>query len=194
MGGGKLNGNWDALDTLLGGVTTAQLAILDGATITTAELNILDGVTSTAAELNILDGVTATAAELNYVDITTVGTSEPSKVLTADAGGKVFLNGAQRSNVVAMGGTVIDCSAGNYFTTTIASNTTFSFSNVPSGASFALTLELTQTSGTVTWPASVKFPSDVAPTLTTGKTHVFVFITDDGGARFRGAALVDYTN
>ena len=74
--GGYLNGNWDSLDTLLGGVTTAELSILDGATVTTAELNILDGVT-------------ATAAELNYNDITTLGTVEASKVVTADANGDV---------------------------------------------------------------------------------------------------------
>jgi hypothetical protein len=92
-----------------------------------------------------------------------------------------------------MANTTIDCSAGNYFTITIASNATFSFSNVPSGASFALTLELTLTSGAVTWPASVKFSRDETPILTAGKTHVFVFITDDGGTRFRGAALINYT-
>ena len=50
------------------------------------------------------------------------------------------------------------------------------------------------TSGTVTWPASVKFPADTAPTLTTGKTHLFMFVTDDGGTRYRGAALADYVN
>jgi hypothetical protein len=42
--GGKLNTNWDDLDTLLGGVSQTEFAILDGATITTAELNKLDGV------------------------------------------------------------------------------------------------------------------------------------------------------
>ena len=74
--GGYLNGNWDSLDTLLGGVSNAELSILDGATVTTAELNILYGVT-------------ATAAELNYNDITTLGTVEASKVVTADANGDV---------------------------------------------------------------------------------------------------------
>ncbi len=44
--GGFLNGNWDALDTLLGGVTNTEFQILDGATVTTAEFNYLDGVTS----------------------------------------------------------------------------------------------------------------------------------------------------
>ena len=74
--GGYLNGNWDTLDTLLGGVTNAELSILDGATVTTAELNTLDGIT-------------ATVTELNYNDITTLGTVEASKVVTADASGNV---------------------------------------------------------------------------------------------------------
>ena len=44
--GGYLNGNWDSVDTLLGGVSNAQFAVLNGLTATTAELNYMDGVTS----------------------------------------------------------------------------------------------------------------------------------------------------
>lgn len=66
--GTTLNTTIQAIDTLVGSVTAAEVAKLDGLTASTAELNILDGVTATTAELNILDGVTATAAELNYVD------------------------------------------------------------------------------------------------------------------------------
>lgn len=44
--GGYLNGNWDSVDTLLGGVTNAQFSVLNGLTATTAELNYVDGVTS----------------------------------------------------------------------------------------------------------------------------------------------------
>jgi hypothetical protein len=96
--------------------------------------------------------------------------------------------------IVAVSALDIDCSLGNYFTKTISANSTFTFSNAPASRSFAFTLELTHTSGTVTWPTAVKWPGDTAPTLTTGKTHVFVFVTDDGGTRWRGAALVDYVN
>jgi hypothetical protein len=53
--GTSLNANWTDLDTLLGGVSQTEFAILDGATVTTAELNILDGATVTTAELNQLD-------------------------------------------------------------------------------------------------------------------------------------------
>jgi len=89
----------------------------------------------------------------------------------------------------------IDLSQSNYFTKTINGNSTFTFSNPSnSGVATTFTLELTHTSGTVTWPASVKFPADTAPTLTTGKTHLFMFVTDDGGTRYRGAALADYVN
>lgn len=87
----------------------------------------------------------------------------------------------------------IDCSLGNYFTKTIAGSSAFTFSNATAG-SYAFTLELTHTSGTVTWPASVKWPADIAPTLTTGKTHLFIFLTDDAGTRWRGAAIADYVN
>lgn len=107
---------------------------------------------------------------------------------------RLDVSGNQTTNVVAMAALDVDCSAGNYFTKTINANSTFTFSNVPASRSYSFVLELTHTSGTVTWPSSVKFPADTAPTLTTGKTHLFVFETNDGGTRFRGASLVDYVN
>ncbi len=109
-------------------------------------------------------------------------------------GAGVSVTGPYKENITAMGALEIDCSQGNYFTKTISGNSTFTFANVPTGCAYAFTLELTHSSGTVTWPASVKFPADTAPTLTTGKTHLFMFITDDGGTRFRGSSLVDYVN
>lgn len=96
------------------------------------------------------------------------------------------------SAITAIAALDINCSLGNYFTKTIAGNSTFTFSSPPATRAFSFTLELTHTSGTVTWPASVKWPRDTAPTLSTGKTHLFTFVTDDGGTRWRGAALVDY--
>lgn len=115
-----------------------------------------------------------------------VGTSSPAT--------KFDLSGAMSSNITAVSVLDIDCSKGNYFTKTINANSTFTFSNAPSSRAYAFTLELTHTSGTVTWPTSVKWPSDTAPSLTAGKTHLFMFVTDDAGTRWRGAALVDYTN
>ena len=64
--------------------TSAELNILDGATLAVAELNILDGVTASTAEINKLDGVTATTAELNYVDVT-AGSATASKAVVLNA-------------------------------------------------------------------------------------------------------------
>ena len=69
-----------------------------------------------------LDGtaITATAAELNYNDITTLGTSEASKVVTADGSGNVtFQDGAvdidiashDGTNGLKLGGTLVTTSA-----------------------------------------------------------------------------------
>jgi hypothetical protein len=101
------------------------------------------------------------------------------------------VTGQYKGSVTAVSLLDIDCSAGNYFTKTISGNSTFTFSNVPSGA-YGMIVEIENTSGTITWPAAVKFPNDTAPSLSTGKTHVFVFITDDSGSRWRGMAQVNY--
>lgn len=122
--------------------------------------------------------------------ITTVGITASGAATLSDTD----VNGPLTGNVTAVAASDIDCSAGNYFTKTISGATTFTFSNVPaSGNSFGFTLELTVTSGSATWPASVKWPNDSAPTLSTSKTSLLIFITDDGGTRWRGASLVDYT-
>lgn len=96
--------------------------------------------------------------------------------------------------ITAMAALDVDCSAGNYFTKTIAADSTFTFSNVPSGRAYSFTLELTHTSGTVTWPTAVKWNNDSAPTLSTSVVHLFMFVTSDGGTTFRASALTNYAS
>ena len=115
------------------------------------------------------------------------------KFETTSAGTK--FTGGIAQVATAAGALELDLNTSNYFTKTISGNSTFTFANpAASGQVTAFTLELTHSSGTVTWPSSVKWNADTAPTLTTGKTHLFMFVTDDGGTRYRGSALVDYVN
>jgi hypothetical protein len=117
-----------------------------------------------------------------------------NKTLTAPIStGEIYDNGSVRGNIVAVAALDIDCTVGNFFTKTISANSTFTFSNPPASRAYGFTLELTHTSGSVTWPVAVEWPSATAPTITAGKTSLFMFVTDDGGTRWRGAALVDYT-
>ena len=166
--GGFLNGNWDALDTLLGGVTNTEFQILDGATVTTAELNLLDGVTATTAELNYVDGVTsAIQTQLNAkVGATYTGDVDITGELIVDSYNETY--GAVTSSSNA---TTVNCEACNAFSHTLTENTTFTFSNPPaSGTAYSFSIEIIQdgsASGfTVTWPAAVDWPAATAPTLT----------------------------
>ena len=96
---------------------------------------------------------------------------------------------------VAVAALNVDCGLGNYFTKTIAGASTFTFSNAPaSPVRFAFILRVQHTSGTITWPASVVWPGGTAPSLTTGKYHLFMFITENGGTTWRGSSQVDYAS
>jgi hypothetical protein len=166
--GTKLNANWDAIDTLLGGVTNVEFAILDGATITTAELN--------------------------YLDIATLGTSEASKVVTADANGVVIFDAGVVEDETAITSTsnaaTINCRDGNVFTHVLTENVTYTFSNPPaSGRAFGFTLKVVQdsTARTITWPTSVDWAGGEAPDApASNEVNIYAFITHDGGTTWYG--------
>ena len=133
----------------------------------------------------VIDGTTG---------ITTVGLTASGAVSAAGVSTTTLdATSQQVQGITAVAALDINCSLGNYFTKTINGASTFTFSNVPASRAYSFTLELTVTSGAATWPAAVQWPSGTAPTLGTGKTSLLMFVTDDGGTRWRGASLVDYT-
>ena len=153
---------------------------------------------------NVSIGGTLTYDDVTNVD--SVGLITARKGINVTAGVSTFaaathqnagtkLTGPYSANITAMGANDVDCSAGNYFTKTITGATTFTFSNVPAGVVYSFTMEVTLNgSNAITWPAAVKWNGDSAPSITDAKTQLFMFITDDGGTRWRGSALVDYVN
>lgn len=96
------------------------------------------------------------------------------------------------SNIIAVAALNIDCSLGTYFTKTINGASTFTVSNIPSNKAYSFTLELTHTSGSITWFSGVTWPGGTAPTLTTGKVHLFMFVTSNSGTTWRASSLVNY--
>jgi hypothetical protein len=166
--GGYLNGNWDALDTLLGGISAT-------------EFGYLDGVTS-----NIQ---TQLDAKLSSVDLSSyTGDVDITGELIADSYNETYAAVTSSSNA-----TTVDCEAGNSFSHTLTENTTFTFSNPPaSGTAYTMSIEIIQDASasgyTVTWPASVDWPAATAPTLTAtaSAVDVFVFTTRDGGSNWLG--------
>jgi len=184
--------NVSATDKLLGR-STAGAGPIEEIACTAAGRALLDDADA-ATQRATLGLVIGTDVQAYDADTAKLDTAQSFTALqTFDSG--IANDGPYTEDEIAVAALDVDCSLGNYFTKTIAANSTFTFSNPPaSGRAYAFTLEVTHTSGTITWPASVKWPLDVAPTLTTGKTHLFMFVTKDGGTRWRGAALVNYVD
>ena len=173
--------------TILNADINASAAIVDTklATISTA-----GKVSGSAITSGTIGGTTAVTVSGAISTTSTVAVGQASAAANTD----LDLAGTYAQTVVAVGALDINCSVGNYFTKTINGASTFTVSSVPASRSYSFTLELTHTSGAITWFSGVEWPGGTAPTLTTGKTHLFMFITDDGGTRWRASSLIDYTN
>ena len=124
-----------------------------------------------------------------YVDATSEKISEVPAGDFLSTEGNGFAEGH-----TALSGTTpsISLNTGGSFSLLLSGNTTISFADAPATGSAGFSLKVTQDAGgsgfTVTWPASVKWPTGTAPVLTAtaNKSDVFVFTTDDGGASFVG--------
>ena len=85
----------------------------------------------------------------------------------------------------------IDCSLGNIFNKDITSDTTFTFSNVPSGF-FEIIIELSNAASyNVIFPSSVKYENNTAPTYSTHTDVLRMYTKDSGNTWF---AKLDYSN
>ena len=84
--------------------------------------------------------------------------------------------------------TAVSFQDGTVQTVTVAGNCEFSFSNPPaSGKAGTVTLIVTNGGAhTTTFASAVKWPSDVAPSLTTSGVDVISFLTTDGGSNIYG--------
>jgi hypothetical protein len=136
----------------------------------------------------------ATAQASGNAALSSAASAQTSANLKLPLSGGV-VSGQFAQNIVSLGlnGSGINTALGNYFTATISGNSTVIFSGAPSNVAYSFTYEVNHQTGTITWPAAVSWPSATAPTLTTGKTHIFLFVTDDNGSSWRASSLINYT-
>jgi hypothetical protein len=188
------------LSTVIAGLSTATNAAINAADSVLVALGKLQAQINDRLSLaggTMTGPITFAGAQTFPSSLATLTGTQTLTNKTISGGvhsGVMDISASHRSSIVAVAALAIDCSLGNFFTKTISANSTFTFSNVPAGRAYSLTLELTHTSGSVTWPPSVSWAGDATPALTAGKTHLFMFLTDDGGTRWRGSALTDFTN
>lgn len=105
---------------------------------------------------------------------------------------KAYIDGHETLTGTAVS---VDLSLANFFDITLSGTTTFTFSSFPSsGLASSWVIRIQQdSSGSaygVTWPASVKWASGTAPTLSgaANQVDVFTFFTHDGGTNVYGFA------
>jgi len=109
--------------------------------------------------------------------------------------GETIQNLGNRSGAVNL-----DLDVANVFTVNITGNTSFTVSNVLTGAttasSFTVYLRNNSANLSVSWPTNFKFPNGLAPvrTLEASRTDVWIFVTPDQGTTWFGAvALYNYS-
>lgn len=105
----------------------------------------------------------------------------------SDDGGKEELGGTATSGTAY----TINLANGNVQDVTLTDNCTFTFSGTTASVACSFTLILRQDGSglhTVTWPASVDWPSATAPTISSGASDVdvYTFLTVDNGTTWLG--------
>tara|TARA_B100000686_G_scaffold70952_1_gene76711 strand:- start:2308 stop:3021 length:714 start_codon:yes stop_codon:yes gene_type:complete len=185
------------------GVITARAGVkvtAGGVDVTAGGVDVTaGGINIGAGGINAVGVVTATSISATSYSgdgsgLTGMASTDKVATTTLNVSGISTFAGTIVTDATAMGANSVDCSTGNFFTKTITGATTLTFDSVPAGV-YSFTMEVTLNgSNAITWPASVKWNADTAPTITDGKTQLFMFITNNGGTRWRGSALVDYVN
>lgn len=157
------------------------------------------------------DGTTLTATNSSVLPITSGGTGQTTLAAasiatytgtetltnkTIEAG--TFTNGYTEEVATANTSTAytIDLAGGTVQILTLTGNCTYTFPTPVAGKSFILIQKQDGTgSRTVTWPASVDWPSATAPTLTAtaSKADKFVFTAIDGSNWLGSVAGQNYT-
>lgn len=176
---------------------------------TTSKFRLYNGtawsdVTPAASAGDVVGPASATDNAIVRFDTTTGKLIQNSTASLTDLGylttaglvGTEFVRNAgyYLSDVVAITNPAsIDIRTKSYMTMTVASAVTVGFTNTTTaGSVLSFTIEINMSSGSITWPSSVKWPGGTTPTFTVGKKHLVMFSTRDNGTTFYASALTDY--
>lgn len=166
-----------------------------GSGSTTVSLTLSEsGVTAGTYKSVTVDAKGRVTAGTNPTTLDGYGITDAVSSSNPTLTGTIQHSGSIRSTINTISASTVDCSLGNYFTKTVSSDTTFVFSNAPNSVAYSFTMRVYHTGGVITFPGSVQWPGNQAPSLSSGKYHMFMFVTENGGTTWRGAALINYNS
>lgn len=176
---------------LAGSNFTANGITANTVTATTVTSNLTGNVTGNTAGVHTGNVTGNLTGNVNSTLVTSATVSVSGTITSANNYSNTYVESIKTVSTLAAN-VSLDLASFQNFEHTLANNVTYAFANAPSSASFGFTLKIVQDAGasgyTVTWPASVDWPSATAPTLTSTASAVdmFVFTTNDGGTTFYG--------
>ena len=182
--------------------------------------NVTEGTNLYYTNARVYTAVTSNLAlKANVVDLTTSNVTEGTNLYYTNArahaniistlqnvsnitlsANSIFTSATSLSRIVNLGNTIsfsnINLTFSSYFTANAAVNTTWAFVNASSASNVAqgFILELYNGGGyTMTWPSTVRWPANTAPTLSANLYDLLMFITDNNGVSWRGSSQTGYT-
>lgn len=183
--GSRLGRRCTSAGTLSAGVLPASMPTAT-TTSGSATITVSSGSGLAKGQYIAIVGVTGTKQIFSVVGTTVVLTTTCSASVAGAA--VTFVDPvfeelfASTRPAVAMAALNVDWSAGEVFGKTLAAGANaITFSNVTDGQTISVRLTSNGGGSTASWPAGVKWPGGVAPTLTTPSgTDIFTFMRENG--------------
>jgi len=204
----RIYGNLISSATLTGNIFQAQTitgASIASNTIGSSNLTIT-GVSSGsyggATQIPVItvgtDGRVTYSANVAFSAVPTYSSGPFAAGNTSGAIANTTLDvyGGVAMNVVtlATSSNTVNVALANYFISTPAGTSTWIFTGVPTSRDSSFVLQMANGgSYTVTWPSSVRWPANTAPTLSTSGVDILIFSTVNTGTTWRGSSLIGYT-
>ena len=195
---GTITGNLFNNNTITGDKIAAATIGSSNLTTTGVSAGSYGGATQIPVITVGTDGRVTYSANVAFSAVPTFS-SGPFAVANASgaiANTSLDVYGGAAMNVVtlATSSNTVNVALANYFISTPAGASTWVFTGVPVSRDSSFVLQLTNGGTyTTTWPASVKWPANTAPTLTSSGVDLLIFSTANTGTTWRGSSLIGYT-